>query len=544
MATVGRAGPDARPGIVSGRAAGETLSGVPVEPVYGPDDAGADPEADIGAPGAFPFTRGPYASMYRGRLWTMRMFAGYGTADETNVRFRHLLAEGQTGLSTAFDMPTLMGLDSDDARSEGEVGREGVAVDTVQDVADLFDGIPLDEVTVSMTVNAPAPMVLAMYVVAAERRGIPPERLGGTIQADILKEYIAQKEWIYPPRPAFGLVLDTIEWCTERMPRFHPVSVSGYHIREAGATAAQELAFTLADGLAYVEGAVGRGLHVDSFAPRLSFFFNAHLDLFEEVAKYRAARRIWARTLRDRFGARDERSLRLRFHTQTAGVSLTAQQPLLNLVRTGVEALAAVLGGAQSLHTNAYDEAIALPTVKAATLALRTQKLLAYEHGVAATADPLGGSWFVEAQTDRIEAEALELMGRIDALGGVIPALEAGFFGREIAESAYAHQRAVEDGRRVVVGVNAFVAEDEAVPALHRADPAVERRQIARLDALRARRDGGAVAAALGEIARVADRGGNVMEALLGAARAEATLGEMCDALKPAFGLYRETPTF
>ena len=522
----------------------ETLSGIPIEPLYGPERAPSDPQATIGAPGAFPYTRGPYASMYRGRLWTMRMFAGFGTAEETNERFRHLLAEGQTGLSTAFDMPTLMGLDSDNPRSEGEVGREGVAVDSVQDVVDLFAGIPLDEVTVSMTVNAPAPMLLAMYVVAAERRGIPPERLGGTIQADILKEYIAQKEWIYPPAPAFGLVIDMIEWCTARMPRFHPVSISGYHIREAGATAAQELAFTLANGFAYVEGAIDRGLPVDAFAPRLSFFFNAHLDLFEEIAKYRAARRIWARTLRDRFGARDERSLRLRFHAQTAGVSLTAQQPLLNLVRTGIEALGAVLGGAQSLHTNSYDEALALPTEEAATLALRTQQLLAHEHGVAATPDPLGGSWFVEALTDRVEAEALELLARIDALGGVIPAIEAGFYTREIAESAFRHQLAVEARDRIVMGVNAYVSEDEEPLPLHRADPAVERRQAERLAAVRARRSSAAVEEALADVARVAERGGNVMDALLAATRVEATLGELCDVLKPAFGLYREPPAF
>ncbi len=527
-----------------GAADGETLSGLPIDPLYGPEHAPADPAATVGAPGEYPYTRGPYRSMYRGRLWTMRMFAGYGTAEETNARFRHLLAHGQGGLSTAFDMPTLMGLDSDHPRSEGEVGREGVAVDTVQDVVDLFAGIPLDEVTVSLTINAPAPMLLAMYVAAAERRGFARDRLGGTIQTDILKEYIAQKEWIYPPTPAFGMVVDMIEWSTHHLPRVHPVSISGYHIREAGSTAAQELAFTLANGLAYVEGALARGLAVDAFAPRLSFFFNAHLDLFEEVAKYRAARRIWARALRERYGARDERSLRLRFHAQTAGVSLTAQQPLLNLVRTGVEALAAVLGGCQSLHTNSYDEALALPTEGAATLALRTQQLLAYEHGVGATADPLGGSWFVEALTDRMEAEALELMERIDALGGVIPAIDAGFYGREIAESAFRHQREVEEGRRLVVGVNAFASEDEDVPPLHRADPAVERRQVERLAGVRARRDASAVEASLGELAAVAARGGNVMDPLLVAAHAEATLGEMCEALTPVFGRYRETPAF
>src|SRR5688572_26447924 len=398
-----------------------TISDAEIKPLYTEEDrAGADPEADIGNPGEYPFTRGVYPSMYRGRLWTMRQFAGFGTAEETNERFRYLLDHGQTGLSTAFDMPTLMGLDSDHARSLGEVGREGVAVDSLDDMIRLYQGIPLGEVSTSMTINAPAAILLAFYVLVAEEQGVGAERLSGTIQTDILKEYIAQKEWCFPIDPAMRLVTDMIEWCTQNMPRWHPISISGYHIREAGSTAAQELAFTLKDGFTYVEEAIERGLDVDDFAPRLSFFFNAHIDFFEEIAKYRAARRIWAREMRDTYGAKDERSMLMRFHTQTAGVSLTAQQPLVNIVRTTIEALAGVLGGTQSLHTNSYDEALALPTEEAVRVALRTQQVIAHETGVTNTADPLGGAYFVEKLTDEMEAAAYEYFARIDELGGMV----------------------------------------------------------------------------------------------------------------------------
>src|ERR671926_236109 len=431
-----------------------TISGEPVEPLYTADDL--PDAAEIGFPGEYPYTRGVYPSMYRGRLWTMRQFAGFGTAEETNERFRYLLDHGQTGLSTAFDMPSLMGHDSDHARSEGEVGREGVAVDTVEDMQTLFSGIDMGEVSTSMTINAPASIMLAFYVVAAEKQGVPPEQLAGTIQTDILKEYIAQKEWCFPIRPAMRLVTDMIEFCSAHMPRWHPVSISGYHIREAGSTAAQELAFTLKDGLTYVEQAVARGLDVDDFAPRLSFFFNAHIDFFEEIAKYRAARRIWARELRDTYGARDERSLLMRFHTQTAGVSLTAQQPLNNVVRTATEALAAVLGGTQSLHTNSYDEALALPTEEAVRVALRTQQIIAHETGVANTVDPLGGSYFVEALTDRMEEAAYDYFRKIDELGGMVEAIKQNYPQREIADAAFELQEKIDGGERIVVGVNRY----------------------------------------------------------------------------------------
>src|SRR6201991_2470997 len=433
-----------------------TISGVENEPLYSPDNVELDYERDLGYPGAYPFTRGPYPSMYRGRLWTFRQFAGYGTAEETNARFRYLLDHGQTGLSTAFDMPSLMGHDSDAVRSEGEVGREGVAIDTLDDMETLFAGIDLGAVTVSMTINAPAAIMLAFYVVAAERQGIPAERLAGTIQTDILKEYIAQKEWCFPIEPAMRLVTDMIEWCTENMPRWHPVSISGYHIREAGSTAQQELAFTLKDGFTYVEWAIERGLDVDEFAPRLSFFFNAHLDFFEEIAKYRAARRIWARELRDKYGAKNPRSWLMRFHTQTAGVSLTAQQPEVNIVRTALEALAAVLGGTQSLHTNSFDEALALPTEDAVRIALRTQQVIAHETGVVNTADPLGGSYFVEALTNELERQAYDYFDQIDRLGGVVAAIKENFFQKEIAEASFRYQAEVEAEQRVVVGVNRY----------------------------------------------------------------------------------------
>src|SRR3954462_6688716 len=476
----------------------ETISGQEVQPLYTEEDRrGSDPERDLGYPGEFPYTRGVYPSMYRGRLWTMRQFAGFGTAEETNERFHYLLDHGQTGLSTAFDMPTLMGLDSDAGRSLGEVGVEGVAIDTLDDMETLFAGIDLGSVTPSMTINAPAAILLAFYVAAAEEQGIPPERLGGTIQTDILKEYIAQKEWCFPIEPAMRLVGDMIEWCTEHMPRWHPISISGYHIREAGSTAQQELAFTLKDGFTYVEQAIERGMDVDDFAPRLSFFFNAHIDFFEEIAKYRAARRIWARELRDRYGAKNERSLLMRFHSQTAGVSLTAQQAEVNIVRTAVEALAAVLGGCQSLHTNSYDEALALPTEDAVKLALRTQQVLAHEVGVTSTPDPLGGSYYVEAMTNRLEQEAYDYFARIRELGGVVAAIDAGFFQREIADAAFAYQEAVDAGERIVVGVNAYVDENEQPPAILRVDPALEQKQVERLRAVRARRDGVAVEASL-----------------------------------------------
>jgi methylmalonyl-CoA mutase N-terminal domain/subunit len=506
-----------------------TLSGTPVHPLYTAADAPGDP----GHPGVYPYTRGVYPSMYRGRLWTMRQFAGFGTAEETNERFRYLLGHGQDGLSTAFDMPSLMGYDSDHPLSLGEVGREGVAVDTLDDMRTLFQGIDLSEISVSMTINAPAVVMLAFYVAAAEARGIPADRLRGTIQADILKEYIAQKEWCFPVDPAMRLCGDMIEWCAGHMPRWHPISVSGYHIREAGATAGQELAFTIKDGLTYVEQAVARGLDVDDFAPRLSFFFNAQIDFFEEVAKYRAARRIWARELRERFGAQDPRSWRMRFHTQTAGVSLTAQQPLNNIVRTAIEALAGVLGGTQSLHTNSYDEALALPTEEAARIALRTQQIIAHETGVTNTIDPLGGAYFVEALTDRLEREAYDYFSRIDELGGMVEAVKRNFPQREIADAAFTLQTQHDSGERILVGVNDYVdAGEDEIPIL-RIDPELERKQIGRLQAVRARRDAGEVERTLALLrARAVREDANLMPALL------------VRALQDVFGTYRETPVF
>ncbi len=524
-----------------------TLSDEPVRELYTAGDlspgAGAGgPDDPIGEPGEYPFTRGIHPTMYRGRLWTMRQFAGFGTSEETNERFHYLLERGQTGLSTAFDMPSLMGHDSDSPRSLGEVGREGVAVDTLDDMQTLFSGIDLGEVSVSMTINAPAAIMLAFYVAAAEA---PPERLSGTIQADILKEYIAQKEWCFPIDPAMRLCGDMIEWCTKRMPRWHPISISGYHIREAGSTAQQELAFTLKDGLTYVEQAVARGLDVDDFAPRLSFFFNAQIDFFEEIAKYRAARRIWARELRETFGAKNPRSWQMRFHAQTAGVSLTAQQPLNNIVRTAVEALAAVLGGAQSLHTNSYDEALALPTEEAVTIALRTQQMLAHETGVTNTVDPLGGSYFVETLTDQMELRAYEYFKKIDELGGMVEAVKLNYPQREIADAAFALQQEIDSHERIVVGVNSFLASDEQpIPTL-RVDPALERKQLGRLQAARAGRDGAAVEralAALREDAAHTDR--NLMEPLLVCAHAHASEGEIVQSLQQVFGDYAETPVF
>jgi methylmalonyl-CoA mutase N-terminal domain/subunit len=523
----------------------ETLSGHPINPLYTAEDLTEhDRERDEGFPGSFPYTRGVYPSMYRGRLWTMRQFAGFGTVEETNERFRYLLDHGQTGLSTAFDMPTLMGLDSNHPRSLGEVGVEGVALDTVDDMETLFDGIPLDEVTVSMTINAPAAILLAFYVVAAEEKGIRAEQLGGTIQTDILKEYIAQKEWCFPIEPAMRLVTDMVEWCAGEMPRWHPISISGYHIREAGSTAQQELAFTLKDGLTYVERAVERGLDVDDFAPRLSFFFNAHIDFFEEIAKYRAARRIWARELRDTFGAKNPKSMLMRTHTQTAGVSLTAQQPLVNIVRTTIEALAGVLGGTQSLHTNSYDEALALPTEEAVRIALRTPQVIAHESGVTNTADPLGGAYFVEKLTDEMEAAAYDYFARIDELGGMVAAIETNFPQREISDAAFEHQAALEKRERIMVGVNAFQIDDEAAADLHRPDPAAEVRQKERLARTMADRDDATAAAALEALASAAASDRNLMPPLIECARARVSEGEMIEAMQRVFGTYTETPVY
>jgi methylmalonyl-CoA mutase N-terminal domain/subunit len=521
-----------------------TLSGEPINPVYTARDLPADPDEAIGMPGEYPFTRGVYPSMYRGRLWTLRQFAGFGTAEETNERFRYLLDHGQTGLSTAFDMPSLMGYDSDHARSLGEVGREGVAVDTTDDMETLFGGIDLGEVSVSMTINAPAAIVMAFYVAAAERQGVPAHRLAGTIQADILKEYIAQKEWCFPVDPAMRLLGDMMEWCTRTTPRWHPVSISGYHIREAGATAAQELAFTLKDGLTYVEEQIARGLDVDEFAPRLSFFFNAQIDFFEEVAKYRAARRIWARELRETFGAKNPRSWLMRFHTQTAGVSLTAQQPLNNIVRTTIEALAGVMGGTQSLHTNSYDEALALPSERAVKVAVRTQQVIAHESGVTNAVDPLGGSYLVEALTDRMEELAYEYFRRIDELGGMVEAVKRDFPQREIADAAYALQMEIDAKQRTVVGVNDNIdAEEEPLELLH-VDPALERKQIGRLQAVRAKRHGVEVERVLAELKQAARSDRNLMPDLLECARAHASEGEIVAALQEVFGTYTDSAVY
>jgi methylmalonyl-CoA mutase N-terminal domain/subunit len=533
-----------RPEFTQREAEFSTISGQEIEPLYGEDDLDPGLEERVGRPGEYPFTRGPYASMYRGKLWTMRQFAGFGTVEETNERFHYLLDHGQTGLSTAFDMPTLMGYDSDHARSLGEVGREGVAVDSLDDMEQLFAGIPLGGVTTSMTINAPAAILLAFYVLVGESQGVPPERLGGTIQTDILKEYIAQKEWCFPIEPALRLVTDMIEWCTEKMPRWHPVSISGYHIREAGSTAQQELAFTLKDGFTYVERAIERGLDVDDFAPRLSFFFNAHVDFFEEIAKYRAARRIWARELRDTYGAKREESMRLRFHSQTAGVSLTAQQPLNNIVRTSLEALAAVLGGTQSLHTNSYDEALALPTEEAVRVALRTQQIIATESGVTNTADPLGGSWFVEKLTDEMEAAAYGYFQRIDELGGMVEAIRRNFPQREIADASFTYQQELNERKRIVVGVNDFTQSDEEETPILKIDPALERKQVDRLRATRAARDTAKVERTLAELKAAAAGEANLMPPILAAARARATEGEMIAAMQEVFGTYTESPVF
>ena len=522
-----------------------TISGLENEPLYTPDIVDVDHDGELGYPGAYPFTRGVYPSMYRGRLWTMRQFAGFGTAEETNERFRYLLDHGQTGLSTAFDMPTLMGYDSDHPRSLGEVGREGVAVDSLADMETLFAGIPLADVSTSMTINAPAAMLLAFYACVGEQQGVSPAELRGTIQTDILKEYIAQKEWIFPPEPSMRLVTDMVEFCAKGMPKWHPISISGYHIREAGSTAVQELAFTLADGFAYVDAGIERGLDVDDFAPRLSFFFNAHIDFFEEIAKYRAARRIWARELRERYGAKNPRSWLMRFHTQTAGVSLTAQQPEVNIVRTALEAMAAVLGGTQSLHTNSFDEALALPTEDAVRIALRTQQVIAHETGAVNTIDPLGGSYYLEHLTNELERQANEYFDRIDELGGVIPAIEENFFQREIAEASFRYQSEVEAEQRIVVGVNRYELSDEEPIPLHRVDPALEQKQVGRVEGLRARRDAAAAEEALNRLkADAAQDDRNLMPAIIDASRTYVTMGEMCDALREVWGTWRETPVF
>ena len=523
-----------------------TVSGEPIEPLYSPGDVAHINElADIGYPGEFPYPRGIHPTMYRGKLWTMRQFAGFGTPEDTNERYHYLLRRGQTGLSVAFDLPTLMGRDADDPLAEGEVGICGVSVSSLADMEVLFKGIAVRDVSTSMTINAPAAMMLAFYVAVAEKQGATSRDLRGTIQTDILKEYIAQKEWIYPPRPSMRIIIDMIEYCTKEMPQWNPVSVSGYHIREAGSTAVQELAFTLADGFAYVEAGIERGMDVDDFAPRLSFFFNSHLDFFEEIAKFRAARRIWAKRMKRTYGAKNPRSLALRFHTQTAGCTLTAQQPENNIIRTAFQALAGVLGGTQSLHTNSMDETLALPSEKAVKIALRTQQIIAYETGVPNTVDPLGGSYFVEALTDRMEREAESYFEKIEALGGVIAAIEAGFFQREIAEAAYRYQRELDRKEKIIVGVNDFVEENEVIeiPILE-ISPDVERKQRLRTAEVRASRSQADVERTLSALKDAATDGGNLMPRLLACTRAYATLGEMCSVLTEVFGVHEETVVF
>lgn len=518
-----------------------TVSGRRISDCYTPDNLPEGPPNEhIGLPGRFPYTRGVHADMYRGKLWTMRQFSGYGTALETNQRLKFLLEQGQTGLSVAFDLPTLMGLDSDSDSAGGEVGKCGVAVDSLEDMEALFQGIPLDQVSVSMTINAPAAMLMAMYLVVAEKRGCQLSRLSGTLQNDILKEYIAQKEWIYPPDPSMRLVIDVIEFCTHHLPRYNPISISGYHIREAGSTAAQELAFTLRDGIEYVECCLDRGLDVDTFAPRLSFFFNSHNDFFEEIAKFRAARRIWAHLMRDRFEAKDERSWKCRFHTQTAGCSLTAQQPYTNVVRTTIQALAGVLGGTNSLHTNSLDEALALPTEKAAQLALRTQQIIAHESGVTNTVDPLGGSYFIETLTNELEEDAQRYIEDIDAMGGMIRAIQEGFPQKEIHEASYQYQKAIEAGEQTIVGVNDFVVETALPIETLQIGEEVEEEQVRRLRDLRTRRSEQGVKSVLSALQKAAKNKQNVMPLLVSAAREYATLGEMCDTLREVYGTYQE----
>ena len=523
----------------------QTVSGKEIKDLYTPRDiAGLDYLRDLGYPGAYPFTRGVQPNMYRGRLWTMRQFSGFGDAADSNRRYRYLLEQGQTGLSVAFDMPTIMGYDSDHPRAAGEVGRCGVAIDSLEDMELLFEGIPLERITTSMTINGPAAVLWCFYLANALKQGIGLDKVGGTIQNDILKEYTAQKSWIFPPEPSLRLITDIFAFAAREVPRWNTISISGYHIREAGSTAVQELAFTLADGFAYVEAGIKAGLDVDDFAPRLSFFFNAHLDFFEEICKYRAARRIWARHMKERYEAKNPRSWMMRFHTQTAGCSLTAQEPENNIVRTAIEAMAAVLGGTQSLHTNSMDEVLALPTEKAVKIALRSQQIIACESGVANTIDPLAGSYFIESLTNKMEAEAEEYFRRIEALGGVLAAIERGFFQQEIADAAYAYQRAVEKGERVVIGVNRFASGEPLNIELLKIDPAVERRQVERLRRLKERRDNIAVAGALQRLSRAAAGSENLIPSILEAAQLYATEGEIATALKEVFGEYREKPLF
>ncbi|MBC8376370.1 MAG: methylmalonyl-CoA mutase family protein [FCB group bacterium] len=526
----------------------DTVSGLSNDLLYLPDEENQDLDQyieKIGFPGEYPFTRGVHPNMYRGRLWTMRQFAGFGTPEDTNKRFKFLLEQGQTGLSVAFDMPTLMGYDSDHALSLGEVGHCGVSINSIDDMMTLFDGIPLDQVSTSMTINGPAIILLAMYVVVGERQGVASDKLHGTLQNDILKEYIAQKEFIFPPEPSMHIITDMIEWCTDHMPAYNTISISGYHIREAGSTAAQELAFTLADGFAYVEAAIERGLDVDKFARRLSFFFNSHIDFFEEIGKFRAARRIYAKRMKEKYGAKDPRSWMLRFHTQTAGHSLTAPQPENNIVRTAYEALAGVLGGTQSLHTNSMDEVLALPTEKSVEIALRTQQVIAYETGVGSTIDPLGGSYYVEAMTDKMEAEAEKYFDTIDELGGVVAAIEVGYFQREIGKAAYDVARKYDEKKRIIVGVNAFIRENESIdiPVL-KIDKSVEENQVSKVKSLRSNRTQSKTDKALADLTQACESGTNVMPPLLEAVRQSATLGEMVDAMKVVYGTYTETPVF
>jgi methylmalonyl-CoA mutase, N-terminal domain len=517
-----------------------TVSDLEIEPLYTPEDVKGDYESALGNPGEFPYTRGVYESMYRGRLWTMRQFAGFGLAEDTNRRFHFLLAQGQDGLSTAFDMPGLMGYDADHERARGEVGREGVSVSSVHDMARLFDRIPLDKVSTSMTINCSASVLLAMYLVFAERQGVPWNKVAGTIQNDMLKEFIAQKEWISPPRPSIRIVTDMIEFCTKKVPRWHAVSISGYHIREAGSTAVQELAFTIADGICYVDEGVKRGLDVDEFAPRLSFFWDLHNDFLEEVAKLRAARRMWARIMKERFGAKNPRSMMLRTHAQTAGVSLTAQQPVNNVVRVAIQALAGVMGGVQSLHTNSMDETLALPTEHAVMVALRTQQLIAEETGVTNTIDPFGGSYAVEALTDRMERDAMDYIRRIDEMGGMVKAIETGYPQREIAEAAFNYQRQLEQGIKTVVGVNKYTIPEEIKIETLRIDPAMEEMQVQRVRKMKRERNSVAVRESLARVAEACRSGENLMEPICEAVRRDGTVGEICDVFRSEFGIYTD----
>jgi len=522
-----------------------TVSDLEIKNLYTPEDISRlDYLRDIGFPGQFPFTRGVQASMHRGRFWTMRMFSGFGGAEDTNLRYKYLLSHGQTGLSVAFHYPTLMGYDSDDPRSRGEVGQCGVAIDSLQDMEILFEGIPLDKVTTSMTINPPAAVLLAMYIAVAEKQGVSKREIGGTIQNDMLKEFIAQKTFMLPPRPSMRIIVDTIEYCTKEVPRWNTISISGYHIREAGSTAVQELAFTLADGIGYVQAGIERGMQVDDFAPRLSFFFNSHIDFFEEIAKFRAARRLWARIMRDRFQAQNPRSWMLRFHTQTAGCSLTAPQPYNNIIRTAFEALAAVLGGTQSLHTNSLDEVYAVPTEEAATIALRTQQIIAEETGVTNTIDPLAGSYFVEALTNKMEEEAMKYIAKIDELGGIIRAIELGYPQQEIANAAYTYQKQLEQKEKVVVGVNKYQMEEKKEIEYLKINPEMERRQIARLQETRRLRNNERMQACLADLRKAAQGTENLMPYILGAVKEYATLQEICDVFREVFGIYRDPGMF